>query len=101
MGYSLIKPKMDDKSRELHIIYINHMRLVCRVQRAITTPLSTPDVNIKHRELCSSDYIGRVLISKMSCHIQYNIIQLMTFHKVDTVIYQPRGSDVHRSQRLR
>jgi hypothetical protein len=31
----------------------------------------------------------------------YNIIQLMTFHKVDTVIYQPRGSDVHRSQRLR
>ena len=30
-----------------------------------------------------------------------NIIQLMTFHKVDTVIYQPRGSDVHRSQRLR
>jgi hypothetical protein len=30
-----------------------------------------------------------------------NNIQLMTFHKVDTVIYQPRGSDVHRSQRLR
>jgi hypothetical protein len=30
-----------------------------------------------------------------------NIIQLMSFHKVDTVIYQPRGSDVHRSQRLR
>ena len=30
-----------------------------------------------------------------------DIIQLMTFHKVDTVIYQPRGSDVHRSQRLR
>ena len=28
-------------------------------------------------------------------------IQLMTFHKVDTVIYQPGGSDVHRSQRLR
>jgi hypothetical protein len=28
-------------------------------------------------------------------------IQLMTFHKVDTVVYQPRGSDVHRSQRLR
>jgi hypothetical protein len=26
---------------------------------------------------------------------------LMTLHKVDTVIYQPRGSDVHRSQRLR
>jgi hypothetical protein len=23
-------------------------------------------------------------------------IQLMTFHKADTVIYQPRGSDVHR-----
>jgi hypothetical protein len=23
-------------------------------------------------------------------------IQLMTFHKVDTVIYQPRGSDVHK-----
>ena len=22
-------------------------------------------------------------------------IQLMTFHKVDTVIYQPQGSDVH------
>jgi hypothetical protein len=31
----------------------------------------------------------------------YNIIQLMTFHKVDTVIYQPRGSNVHRSQWLR
>ena len=31
----------------------------------------------------------------------HDIIQLMTFHKVDTVIYQPRGSDVHRSQRLR
>ena len=29
------------------------------------------------------------------------IIQLMTFHKVDTLIYQPRGSDVHRSQGLR
>jgi hypothetical protein len=28
----------------------------------------------------------------------YNNIQLMTFNKVDTVIYQPRGSDVHRSQ---
>ena len=25
----------------------------------------------------------------------------MTFHKVDTVIYQPRGSDVHRSQRVK
>jgi hypothetical protein len=31
----------------------------------------------------------------------FDNIQLMTFHKVDTVIYQPRGSDVHRSQRLR
>ena len=30
-----------------------------------------------------------------------DIIQLMTFHKVDTVIYQSRGSDVHRSQRPR
>jgi hypothetical protein len=30
-----------------------------------------------------------------------NNIQLMTFHKVDTVIYQLRGSDVNRSQRLR
>jgi hypothetical protein len=30
----------------------------------------------------------------------HDIIQLMTFHKVDTVIYQPRGSDVRRSQRL-
>jgi hypothetical protein len=30
----------------------------------------------------------------------YIIIQLITFHKVDTVIYQPRGNDVHRSQRL-
>jgi hypothetical protein len=30
-----------------------------------------------------------------------NNIQLMTFHKVDTVIYQLLGSDVHRSQRLR
>ena len=28
-------------------------------------------------------------------------IQLMTFHKVDTVIYQPRGSDVPRRQWLR
>jgi hypothetical protein len=34
-------------------------------------------------------------------HMTFDIIQLMTFHKVDTVIYQPRGSDVHRSQRLR
>jgi hypothetical protein len=25
----------------------------------------------------------------------YNNIQLMTFHKVDTVMYQPRGSVVH------
>jgi hypothetical protein len=25
----------------------------------------------------------------------------MTFHKVDTVIYQPRRNHVHRSQRLR
>jgi hypothetical protein len=32
-------------------------------------------------------------------YISFDIIQLMTFHKVDTVIYQPRGSDVHRSQR--
>ena len=31
----------------------------------------------------------------------FDNIQLMTFHKVDTVIYQPRGSDVHRNQRLR
>ena len=31
----------------------------------------------------------------------FDNIQLMTFHKVDTVIYQSRGSDVHRSQRLR
>ena len=31
----------------------------------------------------------------------FDNIQLMTFHEVDTVIYQPRGSDVHRSQRLR
>ena len=28
----------------------------------------------------------------------FDNIQLMTFHKVNTVIYQPRGSDVHRSQ---
>ena len=34
-------------------------------------------------------------------YLTLNNIQLMTFHKVDTVIYQPRGSDVHRSQRLR
>jgi hypothetical protein len=33
--------------------------------------------------------------------ISGDIIQLMTFHKVDTVIYQPWGSDVHRNQRLR
>ena len=32
--------------------------------------------------------------------LNIDIIQLMTFHKVDTVIYQPRGSDVHRRQRL-
>jgi hypothetical protein len=27
-----------------------------------------------------------------------NIIQLMTFHKVDTVIYQPRGWGEHHFQ---
>ena len=32
-------------------------------------------------------------------YLALNNIQLMTFHKVDTVIYQPRGSDVHRIQR--
>jgi hypothetical protein len=37
---------------------------------------------------------------KLKKNPQHNI-QLVTFHKVDTVIYQPRGSDVHRSQRLR
>lgn len=50
--------------------YINHMRLACRVQRGIIT---APDVNIKHRELCSSDYIGQELILKRSWHIQFNI----------------------------
>jgi hypothetical protein len=36
--------------------------------------------------LCKVTMIRRLIIS----------IQLMTLHKVDTVIYQPRGSNVHR-----
>jgi hypothetical protein len=40
-------------------------------------------------------------LTKSKDELRYNIIQLMTFHKVDTVIYQPRGSDVHRGQWLR
>lgn len=50
--------------------YINHMNLACRVQRWYFT---APDVNIKHRELCPSDYIGQELILKRSWHIQFNI----------------------------
>ena len=42
-----------------------------------------------------------ILYDTVSPFILYNNIQLMTFHNVDTVIYQPRGSDVHRRQRLR
>jgi hypothetical protein len=49
---------------------------------------------------------GHLFINPLaSVNIMYNVIlnlnnniQLMTFHKMDTVIYQPRGRDVHRSQ---
>jgi hypothetical protein len=34
----------------------------------------------------------------MATRTLYNIIQLMTFHKVDTVIYQPRGSDTKMNE---
>ena len=35
-----------------------------------------------------------VRISVMPRYTRNIIIQLMTFHKVDTVIYQPRGSEI-------
>ena len=65
---------------------INNVILIQEKQKISSRSFKNLDIVALNEDIANID---------LPLHKDHNIIQLMTFDKVDTSIYQPKGSDIH------